>query len=314
MPAAKSDDATFIETVENSTSLADAGRKLQVDIRDVHRRRRHLEAKYSIEIHPGKKALANSWHPKSLRIDCDGPFDLLLYGDSHVWPGEFRTPAFYALKTVAKLIRPRICVDMGDSIDGATISRHMRHGWDQQPTLRQEYDANKEFRGEIEESLPKDCENVWLLGNHDLRWMGKLSNVVPQYEGIPGTDLAHVFAKWRFGRSLVINDTLLCLHRFRNTTHAGYANTRDSGVNIATGHDHKLEARSYNDFRGLRYGIRTGTLANIYGPQFEYTEQTPVDWCHGLVVVHVDSRRIWPEPIVVLPDEFRFRGKTYKVK
>ena len=314
MPAPLQDDQRFLETIEASASWTEAARALgYTNLRALLKRRRRFESQYSVKLSPGVKASKHEWHPQAFQYTHPKEYDAILYGDSHVWPDEYETPAYEALLTLAREIKPRVCVDMGDSIDGATISRHMRHGWHHRPTLKQEFDANKKFRARIDAALPRDCRKIWLLGNHDMRWMGKLSNVLPEFEGLPGTELSHLFPDWKFARSLVLNDTLLCLHRFNSGTHAGYNNTVRTGVSTATGHDHKLEARAFTDFRGLRFGIRTGTLANIYGPQFEYTEQQPVDWCPGFIVVHFDGEQIWPEVVFVTRNEFRFRGRTYQV-
>jgi hypothetical protein len=308
-------DEQFLDAVTTSRNWPEVVSRLGViDLRSVMYRRRRFEAQYGVRLAPGRAASKHVWHPQAFQHQSDAPYDAVLFGDSHVWPGQFETPAYKALLMVAQDIRPRVCVDMGDSIDGATISRFPRIGWEQRPTLKQELDANREFRGRIDRVLPKDCRKIWLLGNHDLRWMGRLSNEVPEFEGIEGTDLSTMFPGWNFAKSLVLNDTLLCLHRFTSGVHAGYNNSLRSGVSVATGHDHKLEALPLTDFRGLRFGIRTGTLANIYGPQFEYTENQPVDWCQGFVVVHIDGTRIWPEPVIVAVNEFRFRGKTYPLE
>lgn len=310
----KVNDEQFLAAVQSSKSWPEVRAHLGVtDLRSIMHRRRRFEAQYGVKLTPGQSASKHVWHPQAFQHTSATPYDVVLYGDSHVWPGQFDTPAFRALLIVSRLLKPRVCVDVGDSIDGATISRFPRIGWEKRPTLLEELNANKDFRGQIDNALPRDCRKIWLLGNHDLRWMGKLSNSVPEFEGVIGTDLSQLFPGWKFAKSLVLNDTLLCLHRFTAGSHAGYNNAMRTGVSTATGHDHKLEARPITDFRGLRFGIRTGTLANIYGPQFEYTEQQPVDWCQGFMVVHISGRTIWPEPVIVGQDEFRFRGKTYKV-
>lgn len=307
-------DEQFLSAVESSANWPEVVAKLGVvDLRSVMYRRRRFESQYGVRLAPGRAASKHEWHPEAFQHTSDKPYDALLFGDSHVWPGQYETPAFKALLTVAQEIRPRVCVDMGDAFDGATISRFPRIGWEKRPTIQEELTANREFRGRIDAALPRDCRKIWLLGNHDLRWMGRLSNTVPEFEGVKGFDLADLFPGWKFAKSLVLNDSLLCLHRFGSGLHAGYGNAMRAGVSTATGHDHKLEARAITDFRGLRFGIRTGTLANIYGPQFEYTEHQPVDWCSGFIVVHIDGTRIWPEPVVVGREEFRFRGKTYQL-
>ena len=311
MTAPKATDEEFLSLIEASATWAEVAERSGIGLRQIMRRRRNFEAAFGVKLSPGRPASKFEWHPEALQHSYPEPFDAILFGDSHIWPEVFRTPAFKALLIVAGEVKPRVCVDMGDGFDGATISRFPKLAWEKRPSVKEELEANQAFYSEIAAALPKNCRKVRLLGNHDLRWMATLANKVPEFEGIVGFDIAALFPDWHFARSLVLNDTLLCLHRFGSGVHAGYSNTVKAGVSTATGHDHKLEARPFTDMRGMRYGIRTGTLADIYGPQFEYCEQQPVDWCPGFVVVHFDGSKIYPEPVAVSRDSFRFRGKTY---
>jgi hypothetical protein len=70
-----------------------------------------------------------------------------------------------------------------------------------------------------------------------------------------------------------------------------------SGTSIVTGHLHSLKVTPYTDYNGTRYGVDTGTLADIDGKQFiDYLEDNPVNWRSGFsVLTFRDSRLLLPE-------------------
>src|SRR5581483_6254156 len=149
---------------------------------------------------------------------------------------------------------PQLVVLNGDVMDGATISRHPRTGWEQRPTLRQELDACLERLGEIEAAAPKGCELIWTRGNHDARFETYLAANAPGFEGVRGMTLQEQFPLWTFTVSVMVN-------RNANGVHATYNNTLKSGINIVCGHLHQLRVFSWGDYKGRRYGVDSGTLA-----------------------------------------------------
>ena len=76
------------------------------------------------------------------------------------------------------------------------------------------------------------------------------------------------------------------------------------------GHLHKLSVTPWSDYRGRRYGVDTGTMAEPYGPQFNYTEAGPVNWASGFAVLtFYKGKLLQPELCVVEHGEAWFRGK-----
>jgi hypothetical protein len=89
-----------------------------------------------------------------------------------------------------------------------------------------------------------------------------------------------------------------------------------SGKTIVTGHLHSLRVTPLSDYTGTRYGVDCGTLADPYGPQFtHYTEDNPVNWRSGFVVLtFYRGRLLWPEVVHVIDEgQVTFRGKVYEV-
>lgn len=57
-------------------------------------------------------------------------------------------------------------------------------------------------------------------------------------------------------------------------------------------------------------GVDTGTLAEPYGPQFNYTEAGPVNWASGFAVLSFhEGRLLEPELCVVMDGKAWFRGE-----
>ena len=85
---------------------------------------------------------------------------------------------------------------------------------------------------------------------------------------------------------------------------------------MVTGHLHSLKVTPFDDYKGTRFGIDTGTLAEPSGPQFEnYLEHSPTNWRSGFVVLTFkDGELLWPEVVRVFDkDKIDFRGEVIKV-
>jgi hypothetical protein len=243
---------------------------------------------------------------------------VIVFSDAHYWPGAVST-AHRALLEAIKEFRPRIIVANGDVFDGATISRHPRIGWDRAPTVRGELQAVEERLNEIE-ALAGRAELVWPLGNHDSRFETFLAANAPQYEGVSGFALKDRFPRWAPCWRLEINagedSHTIVKHRMQGGIHAARNNTVKAGVNTVTGHLHQLKYAAVSDARGTRYGIDTGTLAELPGEQFvNYLEDGITDWRSGFAILNYRRGRLMqPEFVqVAAPGLVEFRGRDYHV-
>ena len=79
---------------------------------------------------------------------------------------------------------------------------------------------------------------------------------------------------------------------------------------MCTGHLHRLQATLFTDYKGTRWGIDTGTLAEIDGDHMHYGEDNPMNHCSGFAVLTiVDHELIYPEFCSVHNERAFFRGK-----
>ena len=156
------------------------------------------------------------------------------------------------------------------------------------------------------------------MGNHDIRFDGFISNRIPELENIHGCSLEHYLTKWKVGMSLVINDHTIIKHRWHGGIHAVWNNILKAGQNIVTGHTHHLMARPFTDYRGIRYGVESGTLSDLWDEVFSYTENNPTDWQPGCAVLNFYGEQMIPELAPLIVDKkhskwgkIHYQGKWY---
>ena len=270
-----------------------------------HNNRRRLEAKLKIRLEAtavNAKAFEHlqTHHLTKARHNAgitDGT--VIVFSDAHFWPG-LRTTAFKGLLWAISQLKPYAVINNGDAFDGASISRYPRIGWTQQPSVKEELNACQEALAEIEavaKAARHNVQLIWPLGNHDSRFENFLAANAGGYEGVVGFSLRDHFQAWKPCWSCWLTDDVIVKHRYKNGIHATHTNTMGSGISIVTGHLHSLKVTPFTDYRGNRYGVDTGTLADIDGKQFnDYLEDNPVNWRSGFAVLTFrDSRLLLPE-------------------
>ena len=309
MPRSVSDE-DFISTWNRLRSAQAVAHELGINVRNIHSRRKRIERKYSIILRVNDvRSPTFITREHSARVDCSMPNGVILVGsDAHYWPGVISTAHQAFVKTI-KDIQPDLIVLNGDMFDGASISRFPKSSWGSTPTVKQELEAVSDRLFEIKQAAG-NAKLWWCLGNHDMRFEAKLANSVPEFEGVGGFSLRDHFPGWNISISLFVNRNLMIKHRFRNGTHATWNNALHGGVNICTGHLHRLQATILSDYNGTRWGVDCGTLGDVDGSHMSYGEDNPVNHCSGFTVLTiVDGELIHPEFCSVHEDKAYFRGK-----
>jgi hypothetical protein len=239
---------------------------------------------------------------------------VLVFSDAHYWPGE-PSVAHRALIRFCNDLKPSAVVCNGDAIDGSAISRHPPIGWEESPSVKEELEACQERLGEISLAAG-EATKIWLLGNHDARFTTRLAQVAPEFRNVHGTQLRDHFPDWTNGWSLFINDDVVIKHRFKGGSHAPFNNTITAGLSTVTGHLHSAKVTPFTDYRGTRYGVDTGCLADTYHDAFQgYLEDNPRDWRAGFcVLTFVDGALLMPELVLVWDEtHVQFRGELMEV-
>jgi len=330
MSASKARDEEFIEVWHRYKEPRLVAKALDVPVRNVHARRRRIEVKHGIVL-PSANSNFNSSPQSQERKSIQQIAErrareyeremgvvvqngvVLVASDCHYWPG-IVTTAHQALCTLAKELKPAMLVLNGDILDGARISRHPRIGWEKQPTLKDEVHALQDRCAELERAAG-GAQLIRTIGNHDARFENYMSANAPELEDMTGATLIDYLPSWRAGYALHVNGgtdgwTVIRHRPVGGGIHAAYNSTLRSGVHYVHGHLHKLQYTPWGDYRGRRYGVDTGTLAEPQGPQFAYTEAGPLNWASGFAVLtyHV-GRLLEPELCVVHNGAAWFRGR-----
>jgi hypothetical protein len=319
-------DEEFAQAMRTHGTVAAVAKVYGVDTRHLHRRRAKL-AKTGVILHTrATTATAAANVPMEYRPDSDAwtfprQKDLWLhtgvavvFSDAHYWPGD-ASLAHRALVEVIKATKPRVIFANGDIFDGGGLSRFPAAGWSTRPGPVDELHACQERLGEIEQAAPRGCELLWNIGNHDVRWERILASQVDQFAGLHGLRLGDHFPAWEMLWSTMVNGgephPVMVKHRFNNGVHSGYNDVLRSGLSIVTGHTHGLSITPFGDYRGRRWGVKTGSLADLHGAQFEYHENNPSPQCAGFAVLTFENGgMVPPELCEVIGGKAWFRGQV----
>jgi calcineurin-like phosphoesterase family protein len=319
--ATKISDDDFIAAWRRLQSVTDVANEIGLSVRAVNVRRRKLEKKHGV--------ILNAASPRSpdfkiyipengvrVNVELDSG-TIMVASDCHYWPGIVST-AHRAFVLFAETLKPKIIVINGDAFDGASISRHPPGGtWEAIPSVKQELEACQERLSEIEAaSLNSKLHFLW--GNHDQRFNARLAAQVGDgFKGIVGMNLTDHFPRWKFSMSLMVNGNCMIKHRWHNGIHAIYNNTLKAGTSIITGHLHSLKCTPFTDYNGTRYGVDTGSLADVNGQQFSYQEDNARNHRSGFAVLTFYKGKLLPPELCEVLDEdegtIYFRGNVFKV-
>ena len=308
MAAAACTDEEFIRLFQELGSPQLIAEHLGVTVRVVYARRNNMQKKYGIELlsFSDKTKVTNVVHEQKIYAEVkDGV--VIVFSDAHYWPGP-ATVAHRALLAAVEAIKPALVIANGDVFDGARVSRHDPLYGDKSPSPKEEVEACQERMTEIEDAS-KNSKFLWTVGNHDSRLWRYIRVNAPEVSGMPYTDLFDYFPRWKPTYAIDVNGNTLIKHRWHNGVHATYNNALKGGVNFVTGHLHRLQVTAWGDYTGRRYGVDTGTLAEIDGPQFMYLEHNPVPWASGFAVLtYRNGVLLPPELCEVVNGEAFFRS------
>lgn len=309
---------------ECEASPSVVAKHLGLTIRAVYDRRNSIEEREGITLRSlpltpqGKlnlnaaRLLIPDYSPRALSEISNGV--VIVFSDAHYQKGSI-TLAHKALVKLCKELKPKMVVANGDILDGATISSHARIGWERRQTLRDELEEVQERLAEIEDAAGGNCRMHRTIGNHDIRFDRRLATHVSEYEGIRGMALKDHIPRWTDSWSLMINENVMVKHRWHNGVHAQWNNVLKAGIRaIVTGHLHRLMVTSHGDYSGRKWGVDTGTLADVDGPQFHYTEDNPVPWASGFAVLTFYNGMLMPPELCEVVDGIVwFRGQKLDV-
>ena len=294
MGVQKITDAEFLELWEAHRSVAAISKITGMAERALHERRRKIEGRHGVQLIAQKndvtKALGN------IRLGLENG-TVIVFSDAH-FNGR-RTTAFKALLWLIDELKPKVVINNGDAFDGASVSRHPPHGWENTPTVIQELNACTIALRDVQEAAG-DAKLIWTMGNHDARFSSRLATVAPQFKEVQGFTLESHFPDWTHCMSCLVTDNLMVKHRWKNSVHSTHVHAQQSGVSFVTGHLHSLKVTGWTDLVSTKWGVDTGTISETWGNQFSYSENNPRNHRSGFAVLTiVNGHLLMPELLFV---------------
>lgn len=315
MPIPKLSDAEFIDLWRKlgTSGMVRAGHG---EASNIGKRRRLLERRHKIRLEPPHRPdmhPQSSEHPGWIKIQIHNGI-VLVGGDAHIWPGPMTT-AMRAFIKFSKDLKPAAVVLNGDVVDFSAISKHARIGWSHEPKPADEIEAAQDQLHKLALSAGH-ARKIWPLGNHDARLETAIANKNPQLERLKGTRLRDHFPLWEPCWACAINDDVVIRHKpNKGGAHSAYNSTLHAGKTVVHNHLHRQQVRGFTDYRGTRWGVDSGCLADPKAEAFlAYTEAAPLDWRSGFAVLTFrDGVLMQPELVSVFGDEVHWRGKLVEV-
>lgn len=320
MVAAVCSEEEFIRLWREYQSVSQLAKILGITERNIQLRRRNIERKHGILLtSPDKRSPSFSVMIPQNGVRVGVLIDngtIIVGSDAHYWP-EIISTAHRAFVKIINELKPQMVVMNGDAFDGAKVSRHPVMGFEAKPNVKQELEAVRDRLTEVE-AVAGNAKLHWTWGNHDLRFNARIAQQVPEYEGVAGFCLTDHFPRWKFSTSIMVNDHTHIKHR--NVTsglHAAHNSTVRSGVSTVNGHLHSLKVTPWTDLNGTRYGVDTGSLADVWGEQFSYTEDSTRNHRSGFAVLTFYNGKLMPPELCEVVSEdgglVYFRGEVIKV-
>jgi len=323
-------DEEFLRTWEQFGSPTKVAAALQLSVRGIYGRRDRIEKRMGIvlktvgdirkkngdqskaRLAAERNAEIRATHIENIINTTVNNGTVIIFSDAHYWPGQ-PTVAHTALVKVIKQLKPDLIIANGDLFDGARISRHPRAGWEERPSVKDEIEVVCLRMKEVEKAA-KGSQLIRTLGNHDSRFENYIAANAPELEGVHGTSLFDFLPAWRGCWAVHVNPnddgwTVIRHVHVAGGIHSAYNSTVRAGTHYVHGHLHKLQVTPFGDYRGRRYGVDTGTLADPEGQQFAYTQAGPLNWCSGFAVLtYAEGRLLIPELVEVIHGQAWFRG------
>ena len=286
MPTPPLSKEIMIETLrlweENGRNANAASRSINISDKTFTHRLHKAQAEFPDGIPESIKAVRKWVYPRMITKDVPST-TWIIGSDLHIWDGE--PPIIYqAFTKLCKTLKPDGVILNGDILDAARISRHPAVRGSAAPKFETEIETAKRWLKKI----PKTKYRLWTIGNHDIRLDNYIASNANELDGFIDSLQDH-FRDWEFAWAFELNQTVEIRHRFRSGIHAGYNSSQHAGISTITGHTHQLQVTAVRDRRGSRWGVETGTLADPYGPQFQYTEGSPSRTQMGFAVITFDE-------------------------
>lgn len=243
--------------------------------------------------------------PKEIRI--------IVLPDAHI-PYHDR-PAMECALQIQEWYQPDQTIILGDWLDGAPVSHHMRKQIKLREGLRlkTDFEAVNAILDRVQENTG---ETIFLQGNHEL-WVDRYLEESPELDGLINVEIGLRFAE-RGIKYLPYNvpyqlGHLYFVHGLYTGMHHAKKHVEAYGKSIVYGHLHDVQMHvkvSPANVNEKHMGLSLGCLAD---KNPVYMRNRPSNWVHalGLGLIRQDDT-FSIDPIIIIDGVASYAGKTFK--
>jgi predicted phosphodiesterase len=211
---------------------------------------------------------------------------VLVISDTH-FPFQHKK-ALSKLIALAKKERPTHIVQVGDLLDQYGFSSYSKKlSINPAEEMRRGLEQAADMWRKLRKAFPK-AKCYQLLGNHDIRLAKRLSEKLPELEGLvnpiemykfPGVVLS------KSDRSVLVIDGVAYIHGHlsKSIDHAVAL-----GMPVVHGHRHRMEIAT----KGKLWSMDVGFLGDERKVPFQYTQSTVTNWTLGSGIVENATPRL----------------------
>lgn len=244
------------------------------------------------------------------------PGTYLLLGCVHV-PGHNQA-MLDGIKKLAYEIKPQGLILMGDFLDLNSLSSHDKDKFTavRGLTLDQEYKYGNQLLDELLANFPKQCDKVYLYGNHEDRWNRYMSNMQNAKAPIQSPEEAlklkergfNVFTRWS-SDYVTLGNHLEIIHGQYYNTHCAKQHIDKFRGSVAFVHTHRIQMY----VEGKTAGFNIGWAGDANHPFFNYAERgTKNQWQNGFALCTIDkSGDYFMQQIFCHNNKFYYNDKAY---
>lgn len=201
-------------------------------------------------------------------------------------------PAWALATKIVKHVQPDILVAIGDWIDSASLSRHVKDP-NREALFKKELRLPVAMRSQVDALVGAKCRKIITFGNHD-EWLHKrIREKMPELEGLLNIDTLLGFTEnnWEvtsYGDSTSVGK----LHISHEFGHCGLNAARDTlkavGGNSVFGHSHGAAVVYGGDALGVKHvAMNIGWLGDPKQAKYMHKVKVNRNWIHGVGLARI---------------------------
>ena len=220
------------------------------------------------------------------------------------------------LLNVIKDLKPDTFIFGGDQLDFNCISTY-NNGKPrrlQNQTLMKDYKGFKEvILNPITDVLPKDCEKVWITGNHENR-TSIYADYYPTTEGLIEPEINLKLDDWEiisYNQYYKVNKDTIILHGLYHNEYHSKKHLEVFGCNVYYGHTHNYSVYSRKTpvDKLPKKAVSIGCLSDL-NPH--YSRDYPNNWINQFLVLYKNDNVVYDNIVTIQKSKTIFDSRVYE--